>query len=119
MAQTTFNSKKFKEFVEILEKKEYNLNVVNTICRATSERQEEAERLSAASDAMLVIGGAESSNSRKLYEICKQQCANTFFIQTAKDLDDIDLSEFASLGITAGASTPNNIIQEVSKACQR
>lgn len=119
VAQTTFNSKKFQDFVEILSKKEYNLNVVNTICRATSERQEEAERLSAASDAMLVIGGAESSNSRKLYEICKQQCANTFFIQTAQALDEISLSGCAALSITAGASTPKTLIQEVLEACQK
>ena len=119
VAQTTFNSKKFKDLVEILSKKGYYINIVNTICHATQTRQEEAERLATESDCMIVIGGKESSNSRKLYEICKNKCVNTFFIQTAKDLDDIDLSEFASLGITAGASTPNIIIQEVSKACQR
>ena len=119
VSQTTFNSKKFKEFVEILEKKEYNLNVVNTICRATNERQEEAAALSAECDAMIVIGGADSSNSRKLYEICKQQCENTFFIQSADSIDDISFDGFAALGITAGASTPNTLIQEVFKACQR
>ncbi len=119
VAQTTFNSKKFKEFVEILEKKEYNLNVVNTICRATKERQEEAALLSAQCDGMIVIGGADSSNSRKLYEICKQQCENTFFIQTADAIEDISFDGFAALGITAGASTPNTLIQEVLEACQR
>ena len=119
VAQTTFNSKKFKEFVEILEKKEYNLNVVNTICRATKERQEEAALLSTQCDGMIVIGGADSSNSRKLYEICKQQCENTFFIQTADAIEDISFDGFAALGITAGASTPNTLIQEVLEACQR
>ena len=119
VSQTTFNSKKFKEFVEILSKKEYNLNVVNTICRATMERQEEAAALAAESDAMIVIGGADSSNSRKLYEICKQQCENTFFIQTADAIEDISFDGFAALGITAGASTPNTLIQEVLEACQR
>ncbi len=119
VSQTTFNSKKFKEFVEILEKKEYNLNVVNTICRATKERQEEAAALAAECDAMIVIGGADSSNSRKLYEICKQQCENTFFIQTADSIDEISFDGFAALGITAGASTPNTLIQEVLEACQR
>lgn len=119
VSQTTFNSKKFKEFVEILEKKEYNLNVVNTICRATMERQQEAASLAAECDGMIVIGGADSSNSRKLYEICKQQCENTFFIQTADAIDDISFDGFATLGITAGASTPNTLIQEVLEACQR
>ena len=119
VAQTTFNSKKFQEFVEIFEKKEYNLNVANTICRATRERQEEAAALAGDCDAMIVIGGADSSNSRKLYEICKQQCENTFFIQTADAIEDISFDGFAALGITAGASTPNTLIQEVLEACQR
>ena len=118
VAQTTFNYKKFKDLVEILSKKGYDIIAVNTICNATSTRQEEAEQLAARSDAMIVIGGTHSSNSRKLYEICKNQCANTFFIQTAEDLKPIPVSSFASLGITAGASTPNTIIQEVVRACQ-
>lgn len=118
VAQTTFNYKKFQELVEILLKKGYDILAVNTICNATSVRQQEAEQLAARSDAMLVIGGRHSSNSRKLYEICKNQCENTFFIQTVDDLRTISLDSFTSLGITAGASTPNHIIQEVLKACQ-
>ncbi len=118
VAQTTFNYKKFKDLVEILSKKGYDIIAVNTICNATSTRQEEAEQLAARSDAMIVIGGTHSSNSRKLYEICKNQCESTFFIQTAEDLKTIPVSSFASLGITAGASTPNTIIQEVVEACQ-
>ena len=119
VAQTTFNYKKFQELVEIFSKKGYDILAVNTICNATSTRQTEAESLAKDSDAMIVIGGTHSSNSRKLYEICKNQCENTFFIQTAEDLPDIPVSSFASLGITAGASTPNTIIQEVLKACQK
>lgn len=118
VAQTTFNYKKFQDLVEILSKKGYDILAVNTICNATSTRQEEAEKLAAKSDAMIVIGGTHSSNSRKLYEICKNQCENTFFIQTVDDLRSISLGSFTSLGITAGASTPNTIIQEVLKACQ-
>lgn len=118
VAQTTFNYKKFQDLVEIIEKKGYDIYVVNTICNATSDRQKEAEELAARSEAMIVIGGKDSSNSRKLYEICKNQCANTFFIQTVDDLSSISLSSFTSLAITAGASTPNNIIQEVLRACQ-
>ena len=119
VAQTTFNYKKFQELVEILSKKGYDILAVNTICNATSTRQQEAEKLAARSDAMLVIGGTHSSNSRKLYEICKNQCESTFFIQTVDDLRTISLDSFTSLGITAGASTPNNIIQEVLEACQK
>lgn len=118
VAQTTFNYKKFKDLVEIIEKKGYDIYVVNTICNATSTRQKEAEDLAARSEAMIVIGGKNSSNSQKLYEICKNQCENTFFIQTVDDLSSISLSSFTSLGITAGASTPKNIIQEVLRACQ-
>lgn len=119
VAQTTFNYKKFQELVEIISKKGYDILAVNTICNATSTRQKEAESLAGRSDAMIVIGGAHSSNSRKLYEICKNQCANTFFIQTVDDLREISFESFTSLGITAGASTPNTIIQEVLKACQK
>lgn len=119
VAQTTFNYKKFQELVEIFSKKGYDIIAVNTICNATSTRQKEAERLATCSDAMIVIGGTHSSNSRKLYEICKNQCANTFFIQTVDDLKEIPFDSFTSLGITAGASTPNTIIQEVLKACQK
>ena len=119
VAQTTFNYNKFQELVEIFSKKGYDILAVNTNCNATSTRQTEAESLAKDSDAMIVIGGTHSSNSRKLYEICKNQCENTFFIQTAEDLPDIPVSSFASLGITAGASTPNTIIQEVLKACQK
>lgn len=119
VAQTTFNYKKFQELVEIISKKGYDILAVNTICNATSTRQKEAESLAKRSDAMIVIGGKHSSNSRKLYEICKNQCVNTFFIQTVDDLKDISFDSFTSLGITAGASTPNTIIQEVLKACQK
>ncbi len=113
VSQTTFNYKKFKDIVEIFFKKSYDINVMNTICNATEERQTEAAVIAGASEAMIVIGGKHSSNTRKLYEICSQECPNTHFIQT---LDDLDLKAFQfirSVGITAGASTPNTIIKEV------
>lgn len=119
VAQTTFNYKKFKELVEIISKKGYDIIAVNTICNATAERQQEASELAARSDAMIVIGGKNSSNSRKLFEISKNQCENTYFIQTLEDLDITCIESSASLGITAGASTPKNIIQEVLTACQK
>lgn len=113
VAQTTFNYKKFKDIVDIFSKKSYDINVMNTICNATEERQTEAGTIARQSDAMLVIGGKHSSNTQKLYEICRKECENTYFIQTLDDLDLKQLQSFRSVGITAGASTPNNIIKEV------
>ena len=113
VSQTTFNNNKFQDIVEIFQKKGYNVSVVNTICSATQERQSEAKKLAAQADVMIVIGGKHSSNTRKLYEICLKECAHTFFIQTLDDLH-LELPKSVRLvGITAGASTPNNIIEEV------
>ena len=113
VAQTTFNYNKFKELVEIFQKRGYNVSVVNTICNATEERQTEAKEIAALVDVMIVIGGKHSSNTRKLYEICSKECENTYFIQTLDDLH-LELPKAVRLiGITAGASTPNNIIEEV------
>lgn len=113
VSQTTFNTNIFKEIVEILKKKVYNVSVMNTICNATEVRQREACEMAATHDAMIVIGGANSSNTRKLFEICKQQCASTYFIQKPINLDLNLLKSFCCVGITAGASTPNKIIKEV------
>ena len=113
VSQTTFHLNKFQELVEIFKEKGYNVNVVNTICNATEERQTEAREIARKVPTMIVIGGTHSSNSRKLYEICKSECENTYFIQTLDDLH-LDKTKAASLvGITAGASTPKNIIEEV------
>lgn len=113
VAQTTFNYKKFKDIVDIFSKKSYDINVMNTICNATEERQTEAAAIAGDSDAMIVIGGKHSSNTQKLYEICKNVCPDTHFIQTPDDLDLKQFQSFRSVGITAGASTPNTIIKEV------
>jgi len=113
VSQTTFNYKKFQYIVEIFQKKGYNGSVANTICSATEERQTEARALAAVADVMIVIGGKHSSNTRKLYEICSEECANTYFIQTLDDLH-LELPKSVRLvGITAGASTPNKLIEEV------
>lgn len=113
VAQTTFNYKKFKDIVDIFSKKSYDIDVMNTICNATEERQTEAAAIAGDSDAMIVIGGKHSSNTQKLYEICKNACPDTHFIQTLDDLDLKQFQSFRSVGITAGASTPNTIIKEV------
>ena len=113
VSQTTFNYKKFQELVEIFQKKGYDIIVANTICNATEERQKEAIELASKADVMIVIGGIHSSNTRKLYELCKNECENTYYIQTLEDLQ-LELPDSVELvGITAGASTPNKIIEEV------
>ena len=118
VSQTTFNYKKFKDLVEILDKKRYDRIVVNTICNATEERQTEARQIAGKVDAMIVIGGSHSSNTQKLFEICRKDCENTYYIQTVHDLDLEVLRSTGLVGITAGASTPKKIIEEVQKRCQ-
>ena len=115
VSQTTYNYNKFQELVEIISQKGYDINVINTICNATKERQTEAYELAKKMDAMIVIGSYTSSNTRKLYEICKKECANTYYIQTIDDLDVNKMKKNHSVGITAGASTPNKLIEEVQK----
>ena len=115
VSQTTFNYIKFHKIVEKLLEKGYNVNVVNTICNATEERQTEAREIAREADVMIVIGGKHSSNTRKLYEICAKECEHTYFIQTLADLklEELPKKSVGLVGITAGASTPNNIIEEV------
>ena len=113
VSQTTFNYNKFEDLVEIISKKGYDILVLNTICSATEERQTEAGQIASKVDAMIVIGGSHSSNTQKLFEICKKECENTYYIQRLKDLDVQSLQSMSCVGITAGASTPNNIIEEV------
>ena len=119
VSQTTFNYKKFHKLVEIISEKGYDIIVLNTICNATEERQTEARAIAGESDGMIVIGGRHSSNTRKLFEICKKECENTYYIQTLDDLDVRWLHSMSNVGITAGASTPNIIIEEVLKECQK
>lgn len=118
VSQTTFNYKNFQELVEIFEKKNYNKYVYNTICNATQERQTEARQIAKRVEAMIVIGGKSSSNTQKLYEICKEECENTYYIQTLGDLEMQSMQSIGSVGITAGASTPQKIIEEVLLECQ-
>lgn len=113
VSQTTFNYNKFQDLVEKILKKGYDSSVLNTICNATQERQVEAAKIASRVDAMIVIGGRHSSNTQKLYEICLKECKNTFYIQTLGDLDPDSVSSVRSVGITAGASTPKKIIEEV------
>ena len=105
VSQTTFNYNKFKDLVEIISEKSYDVIVLNTICNATKERQTEAESIAESVDAMIVIGDKHSSNTQKLFEICRGACNNTYYIQTLDDLDLNQLGSVETVGITAGAST--------------
>ena len=113
VAQTTFNHKKFQEIIDKISILGYDVRCFNTICNATQERQAEAKKIASNVDAMIVIGDKKSSNTGKLVEICQEECKNTFFIQTLEDLNYDALLSVDSVGITAGASTPKHIIEEV------
>ncbi len=114
VAQTTFNLLKFQEIVAEMRSMGYDLKSFNTICSATRERQEETAELASVSDMMVVIGSPNSSNTRKLYDISKQRCDRTFFVSSADELKGREFPQAEKIGITAGASAPDNIIAEVS-----
>lgn len=113
VAQTTYNYKRFKELVEIILGKGYHSVYLGTVCNATRLRQEEAIEIASKADGMIVVGDSESSNSRKLYEVCRNICKSTFFITKLDDLHHTDIGPLQNVGITAGASTPENLIEEV------
>ena len=114
-AQTTFNEKKFLEYCDIIKNK-FNGEVIvnNTICNATHIRQEETRDMAKNKDTMIIIGGKNSSNTRKLYDISSEFCTNTLICENISDLDVSKV--FGNIGIMAGASTPKNVIDEVFKA---
>ena len=117
VSQTTFNYNKFKDLVEILCKKRYDnnvlniLNILNTICNATEERQREAKNIAGEVDTMLVVGGRHSSNTQKLFEICKKECGNTYYIQTPVDLDSEMFQCSSYVGITAGLQPQRKLLR--------
>ena len=114
VSQTTFNARKFEDIVEILKNKMYDIRIVNTICNATQRRQSEAAALSRECDAMIVIGGRNSSNTAKLFDICRSSCRATYYIQCLDDLSRVAIgNSVRCIGTTAGASTPKTIIEEV------
>lgn len=112
VAQTTFSIKEWKKCVEIANLLCTNALIFDTICNATEERQTEALVLSKKNDAMIIIGGRTSSNTAKLKAVCEPHCL-TYLIETADELLDIDMSGINSIGVTAGASTPDSTIKEV------
>ena len=113
VSQTTFNLTKFKDIVDKIDNLGYDVSVVTTICNATYDRQTESKEIASKVDTMIVIGDTHSSNSKKLFEICREECGDTHFIQTLDDLDLDRTKPVRLVGITAGASTPDYIIEEV------
>lgn len=116
VSQTTTNSLKNKEMIEELKKQISDIIVFNTVCNATEIRQKEVLELAEKSDYMIVIGDKMSSNSTKLYEISKSICKNTQFIENIDELILNFKENSCKIGITAGASTPQNLIEEVVNA---
>ncbi|MBR5262607.1 MAG: 4-hydroxy-3-methylbut-2-enyl diphosphate reductase, partial [Clostridia bacterium] len=110
--QTTFNTVEYEKCLKNIKKHYTNAKIFDTICSATNERQEEAMRLASDCDAMIIVGGRQSSNTAKLKAVC-ENCCPTYLIETAKELSEIDLSGCGKVGVTAGASTPAAIIKEV------
>ncbi|MBQ3052393.1 MAG: bifunctional 4-hydroxy-3-methylbut-2-enyl diphosphate reductase/30S ribosomal protein S1 [Clostridia bacterium] len=115
VSQTTFNAQIWKEMQKKLKKVCTNAEIFDTICFATAMRQDEADRLSKNSDTIIVVGGKGSSNTAKLFDVCKHNCFKTYHIETADELSQLDLSNSDSIGVVAGASTPAGIIKEVIK----
>lgn len=113
VSQTTLKTETFEEITEIFKKSKINFESENTICRATALRQNSCAETAKRCDLMIVIGSKNSSNSRKLYEIAKKNCQKTFFVQTEKDLPLLAVEKCNTIGIAAGASTPECIIKEV------
>ena len=120
IAQTTFSLEKFNVIVEKLKEliSPDILDVKNTICNATKERQEETEHIAKQVEAMIIVGGKHSSNSNKLYELSKKYCDKTYFMETEDELNINDFKEIKKLGIMAGASTPQKSIQKIVEKLQ-
>ncbi|MBQ1377765.1 MAG: 4-hydroxy-3-methylbut-2-enyl diphosphate reductase [Lachnospiraceae bacterium] len=113
VAQTTFRQNLFQKIVDKIADMNYNTYIANTICSATRDRQEEAAAIASQVDVMLVVGSASSSNSQKLYTICNEHCSHTYFIQSVEDICQEWFQDVKDVGITAGASTPKKIFEEV------
>lgn len=116
VSQTTIKAKTFFDTAEAVKKKtDDEVEIINTICSATRDRQEAAQALSVMVDAFYIIGGRHSSNSVKLLAVCKENCEKSFLIETEEEIDPNDLVGVETVGVTAGASTPEWLIQRVVK----
>lgn len=116
VSQTTIKAKTFFDTAEAIKSKtDDEVQVVNTICSATRDRQDAARALAGEVDAFYIIGGRHSSNSRKLLAVCQEQCPKSFLIETEAEINPQDLTGAETVGVTAGASTPNWLIEKVVK----
>ena len=113
VCQTTTNVNNAQILVDILRDLFYNIKIVKTICNATENRQEEVKSLAKNSDVMLIIGSKTSSNTKKLYEISKVFCENSYLLSEKSDTKNISIKKDAIVGVSAGASTPENLIEEI------
>lgn len=121
IVQTTFSLEKFNSYVRQIKEKiddDVELQVKNTICNATKIRQEETCEISKKVQCMIIIGGKNSSNTKKLYDIARENCENTMIVETKDELDVSTVKKFEKVGIMAGASTPDNSIDDVIKAIE-
>ena len=118
VSQTTFSGRRFKEIVMKLLDKSREIKIERTICTATDQRQAAAMDLASEVDLMLVIGGRNSANTTRLAQLCAEKC-KTYHIETAAELQPQWFDKIEKIGITAGASTPDWIIEEVYKQCQK
>ncbi len=116
VSQTTIKLQNFLDVAEAVKSKtDDEVQIVNTICSATRDRQDAARALAGEVDAFYVIGGRHSSNSRKLLAVCKEQCEKSFLIETEDEINTDDLRGVETVGVTAGASTPKWLIEKIIK----
>lgn len=113
IAQTTISPKKYNAILDALRRRAVEVNVCETICDATEENQAAVRELSGEVDLLYVIGGRHSANSNKLVETARDKCPRSFLIETADEINSSDLSGVGRIGISAGASTPDWMIQRV------
>ncbi|SDX76714.1 bifunctional 4-hydroxy-3-methylbut-2-enyl diphosphate reductase/30S ribosomal protein S1 [Eubacterium barkeri] len=118
VAQTTIIETKFQRITAALKNKADECVIFNTICSATAERQAAAAKTAEGVEYMIVVGGYHSSNTQKLLEVCKAHCKNTCHIETAGELDPDEIKKYQTIGITAGASTPDWIVKEVTESME-
>lgn len=122
IVQTTFSLEKFNSYVRQIKQKideDVELQVKNTICNATKIRQEETCEISKKVQCMIIIGGKNSSNTKKLYDIAKENCENTIIVETKDELDAKAIKQFEKIGIMAGASTPDDSIEDIIKVIEK
>lgn len=121
ISQTTFSLALFEKIISVIKQEldeEYNIEIEKSICNATSMRQKDADDISSKVDLMIIVGGKNSSNTKKLYEVSSKNCKNTIHVETKDELDINFLKQFKKVGIMAGASTPDYITDEIISLCK-